>query len=105
MFMKNSKNFVKSPLKVCLIAQILVHSLWHVWKGAVILWHRKQDKNITRMSFDEDKIIGIKFEVNADLCLYLFFFFFFFFFFFSQVVSTLRQPLKPIILGLSGSPD
>ena len=24
------QNFVKSPLKFCLISQILVHSLWHV---------------------------------------------------------------------------
>ena len=31
MFKKISQNFVKSPLKFCLISQILVHSLWHVW--------------------------------------------------------------------------
>ena len=30
MFKKISQNFVKSPLKVCLISKILVHSLWHV---------------------------------------------------------------------------
>ena len=30
MFKKISQNFVKSPLKFCLISQILVHSLWHV---------------------------------------------------------------------------
>ena len=32
MFKKISQNFVKSPLKVCLTSQILVHSLWHVWE-------------------------------------------------------------------------
>ena len=31
MFKKLSQNFVKSPLKFCLISQILVYSLWHVW--------------------------------------------------------------------------
>ena len=31
MFKKISQNFVKSPLKFCLISQILLHSLWHVW--------------------------------------------------------------------------
>ena len=30
MFKKISQNFVKSPLKFCLISQILVNSLWHV---------------------------------------------------------------------------
>ena len=30
MFKKISQNFVKSPLKFCLISQILVHNLWHV---------------------------------------------------------------------------
>ena len=30
MFKKISQNFVKFPLKFCLISQILVHSLWHV---------------------------------------------------------------------------
>ena len=29
-FVKISQNFIKSPLKICLIAQISVHSLWHV---------------------------------------------------------------------------
>ena len=32
MFKKISQNFVKSPLKFCLISQVLVHNLWHVWK-------------------------------------------------------------------------
>ena len=31
MFKKISQNFVKSPLKFCLISQILVCSLWHVF--------------------------------------------------------------------------
>ena len=30
-FKKISQIFVKSPLKFCLISQILVKSLWHVW--------------------------------------------------------------------------
>ena len=30
LFKKISQNFVKSPLKVCLISQNLVHRLWHV---------------------------------------------------------------------------
>ena len=29
-FIKISHNFIKSPLKICLISQISVHSLWHV---------------------------------------------------------------------------
>ena len=32
-FVKISQNFIKSPLKFCLISQISVHSLWHVCKG------------------------------------------------------------------------
>ena len=28
-FVKITQNFVKSPLKICLISQISVHSLWH----------------------------------------------------------------------------
>ena len=32
MFKKISQNFVKSPLKLCFISQILVHSLWLVGK-------------------------------------------------------------------------
>ena len=32
-FKKISQNFVKSPLKFCLISQILFHSLWHVCFG------------------------------------------------------------------------
>ena len=30
MFKTSSQNFVKSPLKFCLISQILFHNLWHV---------------------------------------------------------------------------
>ena len=29
-FVKISQNFIKSPLKICPISQISVHSLWHV---------------------------------------------------------------------------
>ena len=29
-FIKISQNFINSPLKICLISQISVHSLWHV---------------------------------------------------------------------------
>ena len=37
MFKKISQNFVKSPLKFCLISQILVHSFWHNVKGSTLL--------------------------------------------------------------------
>ena len=30
-FVKISQNFIKSPVKICLVSQISVHSLWHVW--------------------------------------------------------------------------
>ena len=30
-FVKISQNFIKSHLKNCLISQISVHRLWHVW--------------------------------------------------------------------------
>ena len=30
-FVKISQNFIKSPLKICLISRISVHTLWHVW--------------------------------------------------------------------------
>ena len=30
-FVKVTQNFIKSPLNICLISQISVHSLWHVW--------------------------------------------------------------------------
>ena len=30
-FIKITLNFIKSHLKICLISQISVHSLWHVW--------------------------------------------------------------------------
>ena len=35
MYKKMSQNFVKSPLKFCRISQILVQSLWHVWRSGV----------------------------------------------------------------------
>ena len=35
-FVKISQNFIKSHLKICLISQTLVHSLWHVWYGVHI---------------------------------------------------------------------
>ena len=31
-FVKISQNFIKSPIKNCLISQISVFSLWNVWK-------------------------------------------------------------------------
>ena len=33
-FVKVSQNFIKSHLRFCLISQISVHSLWHVWVQA-----------------------------------------------------------------------
>ena len=36
MFKKISQNFVRSPLKFCLISQILVHSSWHVATKKII---------------------------------------------------------------------
>ena len=30
-FVKISQNFIKSPFKICLISQISVHNLWHVY--------------------------------------------------------------------------
>ena len=32
-FVKISQNFIKSHLKICLVSQISVHSLWHVCRG------------------------------------------------------------------------
>ena len=31
-FVKISQNIIRYPIKICLISQISVHSLWHVWK-------------------------------------------------------------------------
>ena len=36
-FVKLSQNFIKSPLKICHISQISVHSLWHVWKSVICI--------------------------------------------------------------------
>ena len=38
-FVKVSQNFIKSPLKICLISQISVHSLWHVRMLWQVFWH------------------------------------------------------------------
>ena len=40
--------------------------------GVAILWHRKLDKSVTALSFDDDKIIGIKFEINPSSYVYFF---------------------------------
>ena len=34
-FVKISQNFIKSHLNICLISQIAVHSLWHVWMNCI----------------------------------------------------------------------
>ena len=33
-YKKISQNFVESPLKFCIISQILVNSLWHICAGS-----------------------------------------------------------------------
>lgn len=40
--------------------------------GVAILWHRKLDNSVTALSFDDDKIIGIKFEINPLTYVYFF---------------------------------
>lgn len=40
--------------------------------GVAILWHKKYDRNITPLSLDDDRIIGIKFVVNSSLSIYFF---------------------------------
>ena len=38
--------------------------------GVALLWHRKYDRCISPLSLDDDRIIGIKFEVNTENCIY-----------------------------------
>lgn len=40
--------------------------------GVALLWHRKYDGSVTPLSFDDDKIIGIKLEISPSV--YVFFF-------------------------------
>ena len=40
--------------------------------GVAILWHRKFDRFIFPLSLDDDRVIGIKFEIDADNCVYFF---------------------------------
>ena len=50
-FVKISQHFIKSHIKMCLISQISIHSLWHVWfHGPVILSYRCISKTIWCMS-------------------------------------------------------
>ena len=36
------------------------------------MWHRKLSKHITPITYDDDRIIGIRYEINSDACLYIF---------------------------------
>ena len=40
--------------------------------GVAILWHKRFDKFVFPLSLDDDRIIGIKFEVSANNCIYFF---------------------------------
>ena len=40
--------------------------------GVALLWHRKHSKHITPITYDDDRIIGIRYEINSDACLYIF---------------------------------
>ena len=66
-FVKISQNFIKSHLKFCLISQISVHSLWHVWCSLALdsvftilahtdeLLHDKTNKMTCAPSEDSDQ--------------------------------------------------
>ena len=41
MFKKISQNFIKSPLKICLISQTFVNILWHVCIIAFDIWEKE----------------------------------------------------------------
>ena len=38
--------------------------------GVALLWHRKYDRCVSPLSLYDDRIIGIKFEVNTENCIY-----------------------------------
>ena len=40
--------------------------------GVAILWHKKDDKYVIPLSLDDDRVIGIKFEINRDNSTFLF---------------------------------
>ena len=49
-FIKISQNFISSHLKICLISEISVHSLWHVWPQ-----HDKTNKMTCAASEDSNQ--------------------------------------------------
>ena len=40
--------------------------------GVAILWHRKYDRLISQLALDDDRIVGIKYEINTSSCIYFF---------------------------------
>ena len=52
---KISQNLTKSPLKICLISQISVHSLWHVWAGAETRYPEKSNSSVAVIQKAESK--------------------------------------------------
>ena len=40
--------------------------------GVAILWHKKYNKYVIPLSLDDDRAIGIKFEINRDSSIFLF---------------------------------
>ena len=40
--------------------------------GVAILWHRKYDRFISRLALDDDRIVGIKYEIDTSSCIYFF---------------------------------
>ena len=40
--------------------------------GVAILWHKKYDNYVIPLSLDDDRVIGIKFEINRDNSIFLF---------------------------------
>ncbi|MEW8561249.1 MAG: hypothetical protein AB2541_04060 [Candidatus Thiodiazotropha sp.] len=40
--------------------------------GVAILWHRKHHNKISPLLFDDDRIVGIKFEINTDNFIFFF---------------------------------
>ena len=89
MFNKISQNFVKYPLKFCLISQILVHSLWHVCisklTGFLVLFYKEicfmsylvlfcycvfSPFSIAITSLEEERANLSVFRTFVDLCLF-----------------------------------
>ncbi len=56
------------PMQTC---SYLAKGAW-VRAGVAFLWRSTLDARIARISVDDDKIIGIRYEVNNGVYLYLF---------------------------------